>query len=50
MPNPPFVPGTHLTRAEGLRNAVTVRTLQDASTLKAQIDSSRPILHRVIAR
>jgi hypothetical protein len=50
MPSPPFVPGTHFTRAEGLRNATTVRTPQDAETLKAQIDSSRPVLYRVIAR
>jgi hypothetical protein len=49
-PSPPFVPGAHFTRAEGLLNTTTVHTPQDASNLKARIDSTRPILYRVIAR
>ncbi len=50
MPSPPFVEGTHFTRAEGLRNATIVRTPQDAAELQALIDRERPLLYRVIAR
>lgn len=50
MPDPPFVQGVHFTRADGLRNATVVKTEADAADLRALIDASRPVLHKVIAR
>lgn len=48
MPSLPFVPGTHFTRADGLRNTLDVHTQADAQSAMTEINRSRPVLHKLV--